>query len=236
MHIRFLGHSSFLLEFSASSVLIDPCVHCRSFGQYDRKVPSPIALEDFHKVSLILITHEHEDHFDKKTIEYLANRDGTCVVAHDSVLSELNIPARCKRAVTSNSELHVRGVHVRVEMAHHPQAFYPMAYVVTGDGISVYHAGDSDLIEEFSPEFSAHVALLPIGGNITMDIVDAVKATKVLKPDVVIPMHYNTFDICMASPEEFIRKIEKSNLKTRPVIMAPNERFEYNIPVIPKLV
>lgn len=232
MHVRFLGHSSFLLEFSASTVLIDPCIHCTSFGQSDRKIPSPIKMEDFPKISLILITHEHEDHFDKKAIEYLANRDGTCVAAHDSVLSELNIPARCKRAVNSDMLLNVRGVHVRVEVAHHPQAFYPMAYVVTGDGVSVYHAGDSDLIEEFQPDFNAHVALLPIGGNITMDIVDAVKCTKVLKPDVVIPMHYNTFDICMASPEEFAKKIEKSNLKTRAVVLAPNERFEYTLPKV----
>ncbi len=233
MHVRFLGHSSFLLEFNDSTVLIDPCVHCQSFGKYSRKIPSPIKMEDFPKVSLILITHEHEDHFDKKVIEYLANRDGTCVAAHDSVLSELNIPARCKRAVNSDQQFHLRGVHVKVEVAHHPQAFYPMAYVVTGDGVSVYHAGDSDLIEEFSPDFNAHVALLPIGGNITMDIVDAVKATKVLKPDVVIPMHYNTFDMCAASPEEFAKKIEKSNLKTKPVILSPNEKYEYKLPVLP---
>lgn len=227
MHIRFLGHSSFLLEFSETNVLIDPCIHCESFGQYDRMVPSPIKKEDLPKVSLILITHEHEDHFDKKTVEYLANRDGCSVVAHDSVLSELPIPARCKRAVTSKSEIHLRGVNVRVETAHHPQAFYPMAFVITGDNTSIYHAGDSDLLEEFAPDFKAHVALLPIGGNITMDVVDAVKATKVLKPDVVIPMHYNTFQICQASPEEFARKIEKSNLKTKPVVLIPNQRYEF---------
>ena len=104
-----------------------------------------------------------------------------------------------------------------------------MGYNITADAITVYHAGDTDLQEEYSPDFTAHVALLPIGGNITMDIVDAVKATKVLKPEVVIPMHYNTFDMIRASPEEFARKIEKSNLKTRPVILAPNERFEFNL-------
>jgi L-ascorbate metabolism protein UlaG (beta-lactamase superfamily) len=227
MFIRFLGHSSFLLEFEESCVLIDPCIHCESFGQYDRLIPSPITLNELPKVSLILITHEHEDHFDKKTIEFLVNRDGACVIAHDSVLAELNIPARCKRAVQANAKLHVRGVHVAVQIAHHPQAFYPMAYLITGDGISIFHAGDSDLVEEFSPDFSADVALLPIGGNITMDVVDAVKCTKVLKPDVVIPMHYNTFGICQASPEEFARKIEKSNLKTKPVVLAPSERYEF---------
>ncbi|MFH0970179.1 MAG: MBL fold metallo-hydrolase [Candidatus Diapherotrites archaeon] len=227
MFIHFLGHSSFILEFSNTNVLIDPCIHCESFGQYERLIPSPFIMGDLPKISLILITHEHEDHFDKKTIEFLAHRDGACVVAHDSVLSELNIPMRCKRAVIADSTLHVRGVHVAVQSAHHPQAFYPMAYLVTGDNTAIFHAGDSDLVEEFSPDFNADVALLPIGGNITMDVVDAVKATKVLKPEVVIPMHYNTFPICQASPEEFARKIEKSNLKTRPIILSPSGKFEF---------
>lgn len=233
MFIRFLGHSSFLLEFSQGNVLIDPCNHCESFGQYDRLIPNAVKLEDLPKVSLILITHEHEDHFDRKAIEFLVNRDQACVVAHDSILSELDIPPRCKRAVQANARVHLRGVHVAVQIAHHPQAFYPMAYVVTGDEVSIYHAGDSDLVEEFSPDFKAHVALLPIGGNITMDVVDAVKCTKVLKPDVVIPMHYNTFEICQASPEEFARKIEKSNLKTKPIVLAPSEKYEFTLPKLP---
>ncbi len=232
MFIRFLGHSSFLLEFNETNVLIDPCIHCESFGQYERLIPSPISLSDLPKIELVLVTHEHEDHFDKKAIEFITQRDGCCVVAHDSVLSELGIPARCKRAVSANCELHVRGVHISVEIAHHPQAFYPMAYVVTGDNVSIYHAGDSDLLEEFQPDFKAHVALLPIGGNSTMDVVDAVKCTKVLKPEVVIPMHYNTFQICQASPEEFAKKIEKSNLKTKPVILSLNEKYEF-IPTPP---
>ncbi len=229
MFIHFFGHSSFLLEFSNSNVLIDPCMHCESFGQYDRLIPTPIQVADLPKISLVLITHEHEDHFDKKAVEFLVNRDGACVIAHDSVLSELNIPMRCKRPVTSESEIHVRGVHIAVQPAHHPQAFYPMSYLVTGDEISVFHAGDSDLVEEFSPDFKAHVALLPIGGNITMEVVDAVKATKVLKPELVIPMHYNTIQICQASPEEFARKIEKSNLKTLPIVLAPSGKYEFNL-------
>lgn len=227
MYVRFLGHSTFLLEFSTGNVLIDPCFNCDSFANYKRLIPCCISLSELPLISLILITHEHDDHFDRRAIEFIVSRDNACVVAHDSILSELKIPLRCKRAAQSNSQFHVRGVQIKVHIAHHPQSFYPMSYVVTGDGVSVYHAGDTDLLEEFSTEINPHVALLPIGGNITMDIVDAVKATKVLKPDVVIPMHYNTFEICQASPEEFAKKIEKSNLHTKPIILAPNEKYEF---------
>jgi L-ascorbate metabolism protein UlaG (beta-lactamase superfamily) len=227
MNVRFLGHSSFLLEFRNSSVLMDPCVYCESLGPHKRLVPSPVKLEDLPKISLILITSEHEDHFDKKTIEFLVHRDNACVVAHDSVLSELNIPARCKRPVSVDAKLHVRGVNISVQTAHFPRAFYPMAYLLEADNTRVYHAGNSDLLEDYSPAIKADVAILPIGGNVTMDIVDAVKATKMLKPEVVIPMHYNTFEIFQASPDEFAKKIEKSNLQTRPVVLGLNESFEF---------
>lgn len=230
MHVRFLGHSSFLLEFSSGNVLIDPNFNCVSLGRYRRMVPAPIKASDLPPVGLILITQEHEDHFDKKAIEEIVARDNSCVVAHDSVLSELNIPLRCKRGVTANAHINVRGVNVKVHLSHHPQSFYPMSYVVTGDNVSVYHAGASHLLEEYPSDLKPDVALLPIGGNITMDLVDAVKATKVLKPDMVVPMHYNTFEICQASPEEFARKIEKSNLKTKAIVLAPNEKHEFNAP------
>jgi L-ascorbate metabolism protein UlaG (beta-lactamase superfamily) len=206
MHVRFLGHSAFLLEFSTGNVLVDPNFNCHSFGNYRRMIPAPIKAADLPPISLILITQEHEDHFDKKTIEELVARDNASVVAHDSILSELNIPLRCKRGVGVNAKIHLRGVEVKVHSSHHPQAFYPMSYMITSDNIAIYHAGDSHLMEEYPTDLRPHVALLPIGGNITMDIVDAVKATKVLKPDVVVPMHYNTFEICQASPEEFARK------------------------------
>lgn len=227
MHVRFLGHSSFLLEFSTGNVLVDPNFNCHSFGSYKRMIPAPISIAELPPIALILITMEHEDHFDKKSIEQIVARDNACVVAHDSVLSELPIPMRCKRGVTANAQLHVRGVQIKVHLSHHPQSFYPMSYMVTGDNVSIYHAGASHLLEEYPHELKPQVALLPIGGNITMDIVDAVKATKVLKPDVVVPMHYNTFQICQASPEEFARKIEKSNLKTKAIILAPNEKYEF---------
>ena len=138
MHVRFLGHSSFLLEFSTGNVLVDPNFNCHSFGSYKRMIPAPISIAELPPIALILITMEHEDHFDKKSIEQIVARDNSCVVAHDSVLSELPIPMRCKRGVTANAQLHVRGVQIKVHLSHHPQSFYPMSYMVTGDNVSIY--------------------------------------------------------------------------------------------------
>ena len=62
--------------------------------------------------------------------------------------------------------------------------------------------------------------------NSTMDIIDAVRATKTMKPKYVIPMHYNSFTTIQVDPNEFRSRIEKSILKTVPVILKPGEVFK----------
>ncbi|MCD6433986.1 MAG: MBL fold metallo-hydrolase, partial [Candidatus Diapherotrites archaeon] len=68
--------------------------------------------------------------------------------------------------------------------------------------------------------------LLPIGGKVTMDIIDAVKATKMIKPKIVIPMHYNTFEIIKANPKEFAERIAESALKTEVKILKPGQEIK----------
>ena len=52
------------------------------------------------------------------------------------------------------------------------------------------------------------IALLPIGGTYTMDIVEAAEAANAIKPKTVIPMHYNKIEGTEANPEEFKQKID----------------------------
>jgi L-ascorbate metabolism protein UlaG (beta-lactamase superfamily) len=82
----------------------------------------------------------------------------------------------------------------------------PCGYVVNFLGHIFYHAGDTALfgdmkiIGESDP---VEVAMLPIGDRYTMGIDYAVKAVSLIKPQVVIPMHFNTFDVIVQDPEEF---------------------------------
>jgi L-ascorbate metabolism protein UlaG (beta-lactamase superfamily) len=55
--------------------------------------------------------------------------------------------------------------------------------------------------------------LLPIGDNFTMGITDAVKAVELATPGVAIPIHYNTFPVIKADPNEFKNKVEKIGKK-----------------------
>ena len=57
--------------------------------------------------------------------------------------------------------------------------------------------------------------LLPIGDNFTMGITDAVRATELVKPKVAIPIHYNTFPVIEADPQEFRKKVEAVGINSR---------------------
>jgi L-ascorbate metabolism protein UlaG (beta-lactamase superfamily) len=101
---------------------------------------------------------------------------------------------------------------------------------MTMAGKKVYHAGDTGLFLDMQLIGEAwgplDVALLPIGDNFTMGIDDAVRATGFLKAHMNIPMHYNTFGVIEADPQEFVRKVEAAG--RRAVVVKPGG--EYKIP------
>ena len=65
--------------------------------------------------------------------------------------------------------------------------------------------GDMELIGRLN---QIDVALLPIGDNFVMGIDDAVEAVKMLKPKMVVPMHYDTFEVIKQDPNNFKEKVE----------------------------
>jgi len=70
------------------------------------------------------------------------------------------------------------------------------------------------------------ILLIPIGGNYTMDIDDAVRAVTMINPELAIPMHYNTFDLIKCDPQEFIDRIAANGFRGK--VMKPGEKL--NIP------
>ncbi|MFH1256918.1 MAG: metal-dependent hydrolase [Candidatus Diapherotrites archaeon] len=222
----FFGHSFFKLSLGSANILIDPFITTDSMAKHgmEKLIDCRVAKEQLKNINLILLTHEHFDHFDKASVEELASKNNACVIAHEGILNELNLSRGQLVPAKIGSTVNSRSVSVEVFPAHHPSSFYPVGYLVKGKGCTVFHAGDTALMDEFE-QLKPDIALLPIGGGTTMDCVDAVKATKVMKPRVAIPMHYNTFDCIKADPQEFKARIEKSNLKTKAVILKPGQKY-----------
>ncbi|MFH0885837.1 MAG: MBL fold metallo-hydrolase [Candidatus Diapherotrites archaeon] len=228
--LQYFGHSFFQLGLERN-ILIDPFLQS-SCSSTKRLISCPVLQKNLGNVSMILISHEHPDHFDKPLIEKIASKQDTLVVAHDSVLNELRISPRQKIPIRVDSKIQLRNVNIKAYCAHHPRSFYPLSFLLEFNGMKLFHAGDTELLDELE-HIKTDIALLPIGGGpeqttelTTMDIIDAVKATKSIKPKVVIPMHYNTFETIKVDPQDFKARIEKSNLKTQVRVMAPGEKIQ----------
>jgi len=57
--------------------------------------------------------------------------------------------------------------------------------------------------------YRPNVALIPVGGYYTMGPVEAAMAVELIKPNVVIPMHYQTFPVLAPSTEEFRKAVKE---------------------------
>jgi L-ascorbate metabolism protein UlaG (beta-lactamase superfamily) len=182
--IKWLGHASFKIEVDSKVIYIDP-----------------YRIKDEKKADLILITHSHFDHKDEESIESL-KKEGTVVLIGGENIKE-------------NEEREINGIKIKTIPAYNlNKSFHPkgsgVGFIVDISGFKIYHAGDTDKIEEMAElENQIDVALLPIGGTYTMDLKEAAEAVKMIKPKMVIPIHYKTFKEIEADPIEFKKIVEK---------------------------
>jgi L-ascorbate metabolism protein UlaG (beta-lactamase superfamily) len=102
------------------------------------------------------------------------------------------------------------------------------AGVLVSDGVAVYHAGDTALFGDMAlihELYRPKVAMLPIGGRFTMDVTQALLAVKMIKPQFVLPMHYNTFDVIRADAGKFQRLVEDQT-DAEVIIMGPGDTID----------
>ncbi|MFH0781709.1 MAG: metal-dependent hydrolase [Pseudomonadota bacterium] len=223
MKLRYFSHSSFQITTDAGQViLIDPFL--------DGNPTAPVGSADVH-ADFIVLTHAHGDHVgDAFKIAERTNPLFICV-------NELANYCIGKGFRAHN--MHIGGSHdfpfgrVKFTIAHHgsmtPDNTYggePAGVVLTIDGKSLYHTGDTGLfydmklIGEMTP---LDYMLLPIGDNFTMGIRDAVKAIELAAPGIAIPMHYNTFPVIEVDPAEFKKQVEAIGKKA--VVMGYGEEM-----------
>ena len=201
------GHSCFTLETDEGTrIMIDPWL--------DENPAADIKSKDVDKLDYILVSHGHFDHF-ADCVALAKRTDAT-------VISTFELVSFCQEQGVKNGHgMNIGGAYVfdfgRVKLT-------PALHTgsVAGDkdgthttdcsgflislnsGQRIYHAGDTALIMDMQLlRGSVDVAILPIGDNFTMGPEDAARAVEMIEPEVVIPMHYNTFPLIEQSPEGF---------------------------------
>ena len=152
---------------------------------------------------LILITHEHGDHFSVPTLTDLAGPN-TVIVVPQSVYGMLPAALQAKAKVMKNGEKATyAGVPIEAVTAYNTTAdrlmFHPKGrdngYVLTMGGKRVYLAGDTEEDPELKNLPNIDVAFIPMNLPYTMTVEDAAKWVKDFKPKIVYPYHFAMSDV-----------------------------------------
>ena len=171
-------------------------------------------LSGSEKADLILVTHDHFDHFDKEKIKSLMKED-TKVVCTTTCARQLEGTER----LSNGQEKIVKGVSIKAVPAYNinkfrspGKPFHPKGdgngYLISIEGTTIYIAGDTDFIPEMNNLGKVDIALLPVGGTYTMNETEAFEAVKAIKPRYVIPMHYGTLEQTIADATGFKSMVE----------------------------
>lgn len=215
MKLKYFSHSAFQLTTNNGKIiLIDPFL--------SGNPTSPVKASDV-KADYIILTHAHGDHIgDSFEIAKRCNSTFICVNELANYCSSKGFKAH---------NMHIGGGYnfefgrVKFTIAHHgsltPDGHYggePGGIIITAENKIVYHTGDTGLFYDMKLIGELNkidYMLLPIGDNFTMGITDAVKAVEFVSPKLAIPMHYNTFPVINADPNEFKKLVEGKGFKAR---------------------
>lgn len=199
-----------------------------------------IYLDPFHipsdyytiKADVIFITHDHFDHFSPDDILQIYKKGTICVFPssitekieaglgsiRDSLkFVPIEISKHYKLTDYSLAFSAIPAYNINkfrsAGVPYHPREAGYVGYLLSISNSLVYFAGDTDNIEEMKHlAGKVDIAFLPVSGKYVMTIDEAVEATKVIKPKVVVPMHYGEIVGDLDYGERFADKLKQQNI------------------------
>jgi L-ascorbate metabolism protein UlaG (beta-lactamase superfamily) len=233
--LTFIGHSTFLIQTAEANILTDPMYSDRA-GPWNRMGPRrarppAVRLEDLPPVHVVLLSHNHYDHLDRRTLAMLADRFDPLVVT--PLGNAALVRASGIRRVEELDwwqQGSAAPLPITLTPAHHFSARHPWdrnralwgGFVLTTGGRRIYCAGDS----AYAPLFGEirrrlgppDLALLPIGAYeprwfmraVHVNPAEAVQAFLDLDAAEAIGMHHGTFQLTNEGIDEPVRALEEA--------------------------
>jgi L-ascorbate metabolism protein UlaG (beta-lactamase superfamily) len=212
MKLTYYGHACFAVEIEGKNVLFDPFI-----------TPNPSAKNiDVNNISpdYIFLSHGHGDHI-SDVLSIAKRAKATCVAP-----AEISYWLERENVEKVHGMNHggpikfdfgkVRGVNA-IHSSSLPDGTYagnPMGFVFTTDQGNFYYSGDTALTLDMRliPQWAKlDFAILPIGGNFTMDVADAIRAADFVQCNKIIGVHYNTFPIINIDKEKAVKDFKTAD-------------------------
>lgn len=245
-----LGQLGYAIKLAGRTIYIDAFL---SPGE-NRLVPPIIEAAQVTNADLILGTHDHDDHIDRKSWPAMAAASPSArfvvpAMLADGLSAELGIPRSRIVGIEDSRTIDVDGIRITGIAAAHELldrdeatgSFPYMGYLLQADGLSLYHSGDSCIydglaakVHGFAPDLDA--AFLPINGRDgvryrtgcigNMTFQEAVDLAGTLRPGLTVPGHYDMFRNNSEDPAKFTDYLDAKYPGLRWWVGAHGERVE----------
>jgi L-ascorbate metabolism protein UlaG (beta-lactamase superfamily) len=233
--VTFIGHSTFLIQTATGNILTDPMYSERA-GPWNllgpRRVrPPAVAFDDLPPIAIVLLSHNHYDHCDVRTLGMLARRfEPTTVTPLGNGPLVRSAGMRRVEELDWWQDAKTPVLPITLTPAHHFSARGSLdrnralwgGFVIVAGGRRIYFAGDTayapffrDVRQRLGP---IDLALLPIGAyeprwfmqSVHMNPAEAVQAHLELESSESIGMHFGTFQLTTEGIDEPLRSLEQA--------------------------
>lgn len=190
--------------------------------------PVEIDPKTIGKADAVIVSHEHWDHYDRKIVEDIHRRTGAMIIGNDEVVSRLKatIPKKKVQTLRPGKELTLGKIRIMGERSKHPGREPLTLVITTEDGITVYHAIDSEPFEgmrEIGERHKPDITIVPIGIAPGASPKAGVRIVELIRPKVAIPHHTRQ------GFEEFEKQVKAKVPDVEIVLLEKGQIYEYSL-------
>jgi L-ascorbate metabolism protein UlaG (beta-lactamase superfamily) len=258
--VQFIGTATVLIRYQGFTILTDPNflhkgdhVHL-GYGLTSERLTNPaIELDQLPPIDLVVLSHMHEDHFDKLVQEKLA-RDTPIVSTKEATeaLKKLGFTRTYGLSKWGRLEVEKGDARLRITAApgrHGKVGMQALLPTVMGSVLDfgpdtaapsyrMYISGDTlvyDDLQNIPQRFPGiDLALLHLGGTrilgvfkVTMDGKDGVQLMQIVQPRHAIPIHYNDYDVFKSPLADFAREVKEAGLEQKVTYLAHGQTYRF---------
>lgn len=249
--LTYLGQEGFIIKSGDRFILIDGYLsdyvdrHCNTdVIKWIRKYPSPVSPEELDFIDLVLCTHAHYDHADPDTIRGILKTNCKAKfiipVPEIKTLKSYGVPKERIIGASVREKLDFGGITIEPVAAAHEEfhiksgEYDEVGYLFDFGGKKIFHAGDCCDYDGLDEKIhGVAVAMLPINGRDeyrrkndiigNMDVKEAIDLAKRARAGLLIPMHYDLYDVNCVDESEFIKQAKTSGMGEKIKTFKPAE-------------
>lgn len=253
----YLGQEGFLIKYHDMYRLIDPYLsnyvdqNCSTDSvKWVRRYDAPVLPDELDFVDYVFCTHSHFDHADPATLRALAthNAKAKFIVPEPvrDTIQAYGIDAGRMIGALAGQELHLGECSVVPVPAAHEELhrdekgnYMELGYKMIFGGISIFHSGDCCVYDGLSGHLeNIDVLMVPVNGRSyyklrndiigNMDAEEAVLLAQEVHAGLLVPMHFDLYDVNCINPAHFVDCLFKINPRQAFHMFSVGERYIYD--------